>query len=492
MSKPPIIIKNAIFPAPRLKTAGTDAEEPTNVIMKCDTGDDKLARKKMIAGTLGGYGAGLVGSQLLAVPLMIADPTDAPTNLGRRLYDKYAPRTGVTLGNTEDYMSSIKPKIMRKIYEIMGLETMPFYDPTSNKVYNVHGASKSISGDIPAVIGHELGHSVNRKALGKAYTNIYGPLRSLSPLALPLGIAGYLALRDKDDKKAKASMLAGLGVSSAGAIASMADEAIASRHSVNMLRSLTSEPPILRSAKRYLGLAWSNQALLYGLPIAVAGGLYLRNRKNRKGDSPEAVKTAGTDAEEPQRIDHESSPYQQMRPRSEIIIYNEDGILGIKKDDYLLMPGGGIPDGETPENSAVREALEEADAIVKNMEKYDVIESIFDPDNIISPGWDGERTHFFMALYGGEGRMNHPDKEAFKFIPFNEAIAFLNDLIKDPKQEWALQNNITRRAAIMKARAAASNPAALKFKKYAAFMRKYKHSRRKKRVYTDDYIRRYS
>lgn len=203
-------------------------------------------------------------------------------------------------------------------------------------------------------------------------------------------------------------------------------------------------------------------------------------------------KVSGTDAEEPQRIDHKSSPSQQLRPRSEIIIYNKDGILGIRKNGYLLMPGGGIPDGETPENSAVREALEEADAIVKNMDKRDVIETIFDPDNIISPGWDGERTHFFTALYGGEAKMNHPDKEAFKFIPFDEAIAFLDDLISDPEQSWARQNNVARRTAIMAAGDAVTNPEALNFKKYADYLQNKRDARKKRRPYMGDYIRRYS
>lgn len=205
---------------------------------------------------------------------------------------------------------------------------------------------------------------------------------------------------------------------------------------------------------------------------------------------PIIVKHAGTDSEEPTQREHPSSPAQSLRPRSEAIIYDKSGVLAIKKPGYLLMPGGGIPDGETPEASVVREALEEADAIIKNVDKLDVIETVYDLDNIISEGWDGERTHFFTAIYGGSGRMNHPDREGFKFIPYDEAIDFLQELIDDPKQSWAKANNIVRQTAIIKARDLVSDPAILAFKKYAGYLRECRNSR--KRPYTIDYIRRYS
>ena len=148
--------------------------------------------------------------------------------------------------------------------------------------------------------------------------------------------------------------------------------------------------------------------------------------------------------EEPIDLTHDSSPVQKLRPRSEVIIYNDKGILGIKKKDYLLLPGGGIAHGETPEGSAIRESLEEANAILKNLTKVRVVRSIYHWDNIISKGWDGEETHFFIALYGGDAKMTHPDRENFKLLSYDECISFLKDLMEDPRGAWAHENNGVR------------------------------------------------
>lgn len=204
------------------------------------------------------------------------------------------------------------------------------------------------------------------------------------------------------------------------------------------------------------------------------------------------VKTAGYDTEEPSRITHSHGPVQSLRPRAEVVIYSPDGILAIKKNGYLLMPGGGIADGETPESTVVRETMEEADAIVKNMEKLSVVDTVFDKDNIISEGWDGECTHFFTGLYGGEAKTNHPDKENYKFISYDDAIAFLKSLIGDPAQAWAKQNNTVRLGAIVSAKKKVKLPGALELKKLAEEGEKYRRIKKKKRVYINDFIRRYS
>ncbi len=182
---------------------------------------------------------------------------------------------------------------------------------------------------------------------------------------------------------------------------------------------------------------------------------------------PYLSKTAVDNSEEPSQLLHSHSPAQLLRPRSEVIVYSKDGILGIKKKTYLLLPGGGIADGETPEGSVIREAMEEASAILKNVEAVDVVSTTYDKDNIISEGWDGEKTHFFFALYGGDAKTSHPDNEKFRFIPFIECIGFLKDLLKDPTQQWASANNKTRLRYIMKAKEMATKPLSFILRKYA-------------------------
>ena len=180
------------------------------------------------------------------------------------------------------------------------------------------------------------------------------------------------------------------------------------------------------------------------------------------------TKSAGTDNEEPSQETHSHSPSDKLRPRAEVIIYDKRGVYGINKRTYLLFPGGGIADGETAEATVVREAIEEADAIVKNLEPLSVISTVFDKDNIISEGWDGEKTHFYLGLYGGPANTKHSDRESFHIIPYEHAIKMLQRLIDDPRQAWAKQNNTVRLDAVKKASKMAKDAHTFLLKKYAA------------------------
>ena len=52
-------------------------------------------------------------------------------------------------------------------------------------------------------------------------------------------------------------------------------------------------------------------------------------------------------AGEPVPVRHASSPKSSVRPRSEVICFNESGVLCIDKGDYILFPGGGVDAGDT-------------------------------------------------------------------------------------------------------------------------------------------------
>lgn len=184
-------------------------------------------------------------------------------------------------------------------------------------------------------------------------------------------------------------------------------------------------------------------------------------------------KVAGT-LNEPTPVVHASSPSQQLRSRSEVIMYNEDGVYGIFHNismsrssqkvidanpndqyiykGYLLFPGGGIDDGETPIACAIRECHEEADRNPINIDAKTVVETIYDDDRIITKGWHGEKSHFFLALDGGESHFNHKDKEDFKVIPFDDAIWYLNQLINSKEELWAKKNNLVRKELVKEAK----------------------------------------
>jgi 8-oxo-dGTP pyrophosphatase MutT (NUDIX family) len=145
----------------------------------------------------------------------------------------------------------------------------------------------------------------------------------------------------------------------------------------------------------------------------------------------------------------------KLRRRCEVIVSNGKGILAIKKRGYLLMPGGGIKEGEDPADAVKRETSEEAGRKLKYLASArgsKSIDTLFDPKNIISPGHIGESTRFFTAKDAGEDGTTHKDREAFEFIPFDEAIEHLVRCMKRDDADWALANNAERLFQITKAR----------------------------------------
>lgn len=155
-----------------------------------------------------------------------------------------------------------------------------------------------------------------------------------------------------------------------------------------------------------------------------------------------------------------SADSKKLRNRSEVLISDSEGVLAIKKSGYLLMPGGGIQEGEDAEKAVARETSEEAGRKLKALSKHStVIDVLFAPDNILSKGFDGESTTFFTALDGGDDDTQHKDREPFKFIPYDEAIQHLVDCMAKPEAAWALPNNATRLFLISKLRDEANGTA---------------------------------
>jgi len=135
---------------------------------------------------------------------------------------------------------------------------------------------------------------------------------------------------------------------------------------------------------------------------------------------------------------------KRLRARSEVICHNGTGVLAIKKDGYLLMPGGGVDEGESDQDAVIREAIEEADQKLLNLSRVGSVDALYNPEKPIMPGFDGESTVFFIADDGGKLGSTHEDNEPFKFIPFKEALDFLAECLMKPENKWAMLANVHR------------------------------------------------
>ena len=176
---------------------------------------------------------------------------------------------------------------------------------------------------------------------------------------------------------------------------------------------------------------------------------------------------------EPALHQHSSAPKQQLRPRAEIIVFDEEGCYAIDKGTHVLFPGGGVDDGEPADFAAHREAIEEADLHPLNVEARGVVETMWPQGEAAmdfqkeSP-FDGERTYFFTGIDGGKLGTKHSDREPFTVIPFEELVDALTVLINDPEQAWAKKNNETRLEIVKEARRRADLGGTFLRRKYAA------------------------
>lgn len=83
-----------------------------------------------------------------------------------------------------------------------------------------------------------------------------------------------------------------------------------------------------------------------------------------------------------------------MRERSAVILIKNNKVGLIKRvrngKTYYVFPGGGIKAGETPENAAKREALEETGLEVEIQECIETVD------------FNGKQYYFLAAITGGE------------------------------------------------------------------------------------------
>jgi 8-oxo-dGTP pyrophosphatase MutT (NUDIX family) len=143
-----------------------------------------------------------------------------------------------------------------------------------------------------------------------------------------------------------------------------------------------------------------------------------------------------------------------LRYRVEIIIIKDNQILltivppypPTVTKSYFNFPGGGIEQGNTPEETVRKECLEEVGIKVKNIQKIDMepfiqthqqaFQKKTTSDRINQRGqqYSGYHTTFYVAnydkidkrLYGSDD-----DEMIYKFVPFKEAINIMVEQSKN-------------------------------------------------------------
>ena len=113
--------------------------------------------------------------------------------------------------------------------------------------------------------------------------------------------------------------------------------------------------------------------------------------------------------------------YTKTRDGSRAIIIQDGKILLTHElnSGWWLLPGGGMEEGETPEECVIREVEEETGVIVRLREQFLILHEYYEEYRYTS--------HYFICEVTGEGQMRLTDVEKNRgvqpeWIPFQNAI----------------------------------------------------------------------
>lgn len=117
--------------------------------------------------------------------------------------------------------------------------------------------------------------------------------------------------------------------------------------------------------------------------------------------------------------------HTKTRLGSRAIIVRDGRILlsHEKNSDLWLLPGGGLEEGETPEDCCIREAQEETGYIIRPVRRFLILNEYYEEYRYIS--------HYFVCEILGQGPMRLTEQERLRgahpeWLPLEEAIALFS------------------------------------------------------------------
>jgi len=132
----------------------------------------------------------------------------------------------------------------------------------------------------------------------------------------------------------------------------------------------------------------------------------------------------------PVDFNHPSNTWQETkRVAVRVIVSDKDGNIALCGTRYKLLPGGGVDEGETHEQAAIRECIEEVGCNV-NIEKY-----LGFTEEYRNNGKRHQITHCFIGSVVGEKgvpQSTQEDEQGMKvyWYPKDEILKILEDQIK--------------------------------------------------------------